>query len=769
MKRFLLSFGILLALAGCSKDDPATEPDTPDTPAVQEDVYTATLESPAGVEFAWSEGDCISVFKTVANEKFSYNGTSFTKADDTKKGAALEKTVAVYPYSTSTRVAASGKITVAMPSEQNYQPGKVDFASNTMVAALAEEDNSFAFSNLCGYVKVDIYGKCTVKSIELKGNNNEPLSGNVTVEFGANGVPTVTWGTLSGKTTSLKCGEGVAVGATTEDATTFYIIAPANTFSKGCSVAVTDINDNLVRKTYDKEIILKRNEVIVLEPIEVVIKDANEVIFDAQFNTDGTVTDNGIFGLTVDAMKDAEGNTPNMYTYTHPDFKDNNIVGFNPILYNNALKKHSFYKADFSTNDDFKKALADGFSMEIVTANTAWSWDWWSVPVSTDAFRFMRQGDAAGNPWTIAFNNTGWWPSNVTGISGATLEKNKYVHNILIWDANNQLIQVYHNGELKVERTEVLEFNVGSWLTIGGYCDTDGNLQMQWNGEVAKVKIYDQPLTEEEAAKCYADLTLPAAPAAPAETFGEPLLDIKWADDKSASNAGTEPGLDIISKPNDITSIINVEGFGNIVNFNQRISNDDFGDGFYRLEYGSNEAFKAKLADGFSMEVVCVSNANPGDHWVRPLSTNKWGCMLWCPPGAAEHGWRAFANAGDNNWGSHGQTANPAQGYIAYHVEQNKVMTSFIHLVYVYNAKTKEWGMYHNGNFNGGAAQDAFDVGMVLNINGMPYTDRMAAAHGWNGKIAIARIYDEAYNQEQINKRYAELQSTIEALNTTIQ
>ena len=52
--------------------------------------------------------------------------------------------------------------------------------------------------------------------------------------------------------------------------------------------------------------------------------------------------------------------------------------------------------------------------------------------------------------------------------------------------------------------------------------------------------------------------------------------------------------------------------------------------------------------------------------------------------------------------------------------------------------------------------------------NGMPYMDREETAHGWNGKVAMVRIYDEAYTQDQIIKRRQELQSTIDKLNTLI-
>jgi hypothetical protein len=41
------------------------------------------------------------------------------------------------------------------------------------------------------------------------------------------------------------------------------------------------------------------------------------------------------------------------------------------------------------------------------------------------------------------------------------------------------------------------------------------------------------------------------------------------------------------------------------------------------------------------------------------------------------------------------------------------------------------------------------------------------AQHGWTGKVAMVRFYDEAFNQEQVISRYTELQPAIEKLNAS--
>ena len=483
-------------------------------------------------------------------------------------------------------------------------------------------------------------------------------------------------------------------------------------------------------------------------------------ILDIQFNEDGTATDKGIYGLDVELV----GDDHNVNVYKHPQFKANNIARFNHIMHNDRHKYSSYYKIDYDSQDEFKATIADGFTMEIVTLNTAWAWDWWGVPVATDAFRFVRVGDYNENAWYFTYNENGsWFPVQRYRIN-ATLDKNKYVHNAYVYDADNQVINVYHNGELLGQREDIAKFAPGAWLTIGGFSDSEGALYMQWNGEVALVKMYDKPMNAAQVANSYDNLQLPNAPAYKAESFGKPLFDIKFAKDQTATNVGSHTSVKVISKPNDKTTIQNVEGFGNIVDFNNDIHNGTHADGFYRVEYGNDADFTRKLQDGFTMEVLCVSNFDQGQFWMRPFSTNKWGIML---KDGGEKKWVAFAQATDNNWGAYGSIQNT--GYVVY--SESRGITkheSFAHIVYVYDAHTKEWATYVDGNFNGGKSENNFDVGSVLSICGMPYTDREEMAHGWNGKVAMARIYDKAYNQDAIIQRFEELQPTIKTLNAAI-
>ena len=775
MKKLFYSFAILMALVGCS-EDPATggNDNGGEEPAPEAKVaFTATLEAIGEEELAWPEDSAISVFRSMANEKFVYNAEEeqFEKADNSNTTAKIPYFYAIHPYSTmSSSVSSAGKVTTSIPSKQTYVAGTFNFAQLPMVAVAEKDATEFEFKNLCGFLCVKIYGNAGIKSVEIKGNNNETLAGGAAFELEAGNTPSYSMGTMGAKEITLEMDGVEALGATAEEAKEFWFIVPPTTFSNGLSIAVVDEYDNTLRKNYAGEIVIARNEVTALtEVMEVKAKIPAKVIFDAQFNLDGTVTDKGIFGLTVETIKNEAGETPNMLVYTHPDFEGNNVAHFNFIPHN-EMRNHSYFELNYEQNEEFKAALEGGLTFEIVTAHTFNIWDWWQCPAATDTFRFFHKCDANNNIWVAGFNGAEWWPWNGGGQAFETstyLVKNQYQHSIYVYDPNMQAIYTYTNGVKDGERTEVIDFLTGKRLTIGGYPHQNGGLAMAYSGDVAMVKIYDQPLSEEEVAEKYAALSLPETTSVPAPAeISAPLLDIKWDADLQASNAGTQTSLTIQSVPSAATSVVNVDGFGYVLNTGHTVNNSDFTDGFYRVDYSQDADFKSKLQDGFTMELICIHDGNPGDFWVRPVSSDSWGFMLHTGDNGATHHWRVFGNGNNDGWDRHGGVRDFDT---VFKRDEGVVMTSFDHLLFVYSTDgTHSWSAYYNGKeyYLGGTAGE-FKVGNFFNVNGMPYND-VKAAHGFKGGIAVARIFDETFSSDQMEQRYKDMQPTLEKLNAAL-
>ena len=767
MKKLFYSLFIAAAMVACS-DDGGEE-----VVVVEQSTDIAassfTLESPEGTTFAWTEGSRISLFRSNTNERFAYDaaGDVFKKEDKLKMGEPFENAYAVYPYKGTNRVS-NGDIKTEVPSAQTYSADGVNFADAPMVGMSATaSDPTMELKNLCGVAVVKLYGTAIVKSVAITGNNGEVLAGTAMAEIGEDGNPTFDIVALQNNTVTLTAEEPVALGTTVEEATPFYLLVPPTTFENGFIVTVVDSYGNVRKKNFKVDeanpaASIARNEVVTIAEYELAEKKPTQTILDVQFNADGTAVDEGIYGLDVQLM----GEPTNTYVYKHSKFKANNIARFHNVRINNDVTKHSYYKVDYSANEEMKATIADGFALEVVTLATCANWDWWLSPVATDAFRFLLKGGAANYEWCYSYNNSGDWFANGPKIN-ATYDFNKYHHDVYMYDADNMQIQVYHNGVLLGMVENVAEFKPGQLLTIGGYGNTNDDLYMQWNGEVALVKMYDQVLTPDEIATKFNDLKLPEASEAPAATYGAPLVDIKWNADKTATNAGTQTDLTVKSVPASHTVMMNVDGFGNIVKFDLPQGNNDWNkEGFYEIDYSANEAFKNKLKDGFTFEFVCVADKNPGDFYCRAAATDTFGCHLRCTGGGGVHYWQAYFNGNNEVWWNLGSTTD---GYRDICVKDTgKNMESFGHMVCVYNPETKMYYTYYNGHGNAGFGNvGEFNVGNFLGCPGMPGNPG-GMQHGWVGKVAMVRMYDEPFNVEQILARYNDLKPTIEKLNTTI-
>ena len=772
MKKLFYSFAMLALLVGCSDDatDDGGKKEPEPEPTPTEQVITATFEE-SEIDLAWAEGDAISVFHSLANEKWAYNeeAAGFKKADNTAPTKKLNYVFGIYPYNDDINaVSNSNEITLNFPSKQTYVANGFDAAQAPMLAVAEKDATALEFKPAYALVSVKVFGNTPIKEVVLEGGNKEKIAGTATATIEVGGAPTYSDLALSSITMAL--GEGMELATTEDGATTFTFAVAPGTFSRGFSVLVTDVNDNPYRKAFNAEVVADRNTSITLEgSFEIVAKTVVKTIFDAQFNLDGTVTDKGIFGLTVETKKNEAGETPNMFVYTHPEFEGNNIAHFNFVPHN-EMRNHSYFELNYEQNEEFKAALEGGLTFEIVTAHTFNIWDWWQCPAATDTFRFFHKCDANNNIWVAGFNGKEWWPWNQGGqtIDTSTyLVKNQYQHSVYVYDATMQAIYTYTNGVKDGERTEVIDFLTGNRLTIGGYPHQNGGLAMAYSGDVAMVKIYDQPLSEEEVAEKYAALSLPETTSVPAPAeISAPLLDIKWDADKQASNAGTQTSLTIQSVPSATTSVVNVDGFGYVLNTGHKINNDDFFDGFYRVDYSQDADFKSKLQDGFTMELICIHNGNPGDYWVRPVSSDSWGLMLHTGDMGATHHWRVFGNGDNGHWGHHGGIRDFDT---VIKRDENVVMTSFDHLLFVYSTDgTHSWSAYYNGKeyYLGGNAGD-FNVGNYFNVNGMPYND-VKAAHGFNGGIAVARIFDETFSSDQMEQRYKDIKPTLDKLNASL-
>ena len=150
----------------------------------------------------WHTDDRLTIFYgNTLNRQYKFNGNtgdnsgSFTHvpSGNIETGNSFDHIYAVYPYDANISLDDINKsISLTLPAEQEYAEASFGKDANTMIAVTENlEDTFLGFKNACGYLKIKLYGKATIKSIELKGNNGEKIAGEVSITATYGGAPTV--------------------------------------------------------------------------------------------------------------------------------------------------------------------------------------------------------------------------------------------------------------------------------------------------------------------------------------------------------------------------------------------------------------------------------------------------------------------------------------------------------------------------------------------------------------------------------------------------
>ena len=264
MKKIVISVIMMaLLLLGCQKQELELER-----------VFTASVETfhPATKTaltpdrtVVWSKNDRIAIFEgnTLASE-YAIKDASVGKSEGTfvkvmstgdvfYGGTEIPGNVLFYPYSDglmlSRITAKDNKVAysvsgVLLPKIQHYVAGSFSNGSFPMIAATETiEDNNVSFKNILGAMELKLSGSLAVRSVMVKGNDGEILSGSASVSTFFNDVaPTITMTSSdeASKTVILDCGQA-GVQLRKSEVTKFIISLPPTSFAKGFTVTITDM------------------------------------------------------------------------------------------------------------------------------------------------------------------------------------------------------------------------------------------------------------------------------------------------------------------------------------------------------------------------------------------------------------------------------------------------------------------------------------------------------------------------------------------------
>ena len=236
----ILSAAVVLT-AGCMKNEPVQTPENGTSgfsiEAVSPDnlmTRTTLVDNGETYSVNWLSTDKISV-NGQESSALTVDQENAKKAVFTFENEVSAPYSSVYPASAFKAESLSeGTATVTIPAEQAYADGDFDPAAAIMVG-YSETAGKIAFEHAVAYmqIKVTTTDNSAVKSVSIKGNAGETMSGDFTVTFAD---ATLVNDDKADNSVAAVCEEGFASGKDV------IIAIPAREYASGVSVTLTDVS-----------------------------------------------------------------------------------------------------------------------------------------------------------------------------------------------------------------------------------------------------------------------------------------------------------------------------------------------------------------------------------------------------------------------------------------------------------------------------------------------------------------------------------------------
>ena len=229
-----------------------------------EQVGTKTVLGEAegtGYPILWEADD--EIWVRSAAEKAGALGTKFKTSTSSLSnggrvaeftGTTLDKGpyVAVYPFSLVTAESTNEKVTVSVPQEQGFVKNSFGKGAN-ICAAVWSSGSRATFTSVAGVMRLGLKGFSSVRRIEVADNDPSfALWGNCEIVPGTDGVSSVKWVNSSDSRNKIVINCDTAVTLNLDDASYFYIVAPAGAFAKGFTCTLFDASGAELKQCFRK-------------------------------------------------------------------------------------------------------------------------------------------------------------------------------------------------------------------------------------------------------------------------------------------------------------------------------------------------------------------------------------------------------------------------------------------------------------------------------------------------------------------------------------
>lgn len=204
----------------------------------------------------WEPGDEVAVIPDDNKEfvRFTLSDGEGTPNGMFVGGRKGSVNVAYYPYENMKGVG-DGMLNVYLPYEQEYCEGT--FAQGAYPMMGVSSSDVMDFKNLCSVLKVSLKGNDPINSIIFRSASEDvKVAGYATVATDFESVPCLEMDADAVSEVTLMC-NGIALNET--DATDFYIVLPAQTYTGGFTLEILGPS-GVMTKTADGDIVMERSQ-----------------------------------------------------------------------------------------------------------------------------------------------------------------------------------------------------------------------------------------------------------------------------------------------------------------------------------------------------------------------------------------------------------------------------------------------------------------------------------------------------------------------------
>lgn len=283
-----------------------------------------------GNTLLWSASDEIVIFEKTSNpsryileDGDGETSGKFRCVTSGNGGASLSYNIGFYPYSDgivcSNTAAPYILKNISLPARQEYVPN--GFAAGAFPMTAISETEWLSFKNLCGAIKLKVKGTKAIKSVEIKGNAGELISGkaNVTI-YDDEQISKVNMQAGSSESVLLDCGKGVQLNAATT--TDFIIVLPPTEFNSGFTVTLTDIDGGMMTVKATVKNVVKRSTLLRMPVISYVPEKSGKVLTECPFQKGINISDWLLYAEEENIRPEA---------YLEKDFIDIKNLGFDAV------------------------------------------------------------------------------------------------------------------------------------------------------------------------------------------------------------------------------------------------------------------------------------------------------------------------------------------------------------------------------------------------------------------------------------------------------